>query len=76
MKNSQFYFEGNNEVEIWSEYVNGKIDYWEKVNGVSKTLTKKQYENRVKKVSKQNYEMGRSEYPLADECYDMRHSSY
>ncbi len=53
MKNSKFYWNSKNQkVEIWSEVVNKNTDYWEKINGVSQSLSKKQFENRLKKIIK------------------------
>jgi len=51
MKTSQFYFNGNREeVEIWfEESGNNSFDYWEKLNGISYTLSRKQYFVRVNK---------------------------
>jgi len=51
---SRFYFNVHGvEVEIWHQEANGEIAYWETINGVSNSLTKKQYENRLKKLAEQ-----------------------
>lgn len=50
MKTSQFYWdEKNNRIEIWYEEVNGEINFWMRVNGISETITERQYKNRIKK---------------------------
>jgi hypothetical protein len=52
MKNSKNYWNGKNQkIEIWSEEVNGHIDYWEKINGISYPLSQKKFENRIKKYN-------------------------
>ena len=38
-------------VELWFEEVNGNFDFWEKTNGISQSITKRQYLNRVKKFN-------------------------
>lgn len=51
MKTSNFYWnQKRQKVEIWHEEVNGMIYYWEKIEGISYTLTKRQYDNRLKKI--------------------------
>ncbi|MFW5793605.1 MAG: hypothetical protein ACOCWC_04925 [Bacteroidota bacterium] len=56
MKTSQFYWTDKNEkCEIWHEEVNGATYYWIKVDGISQSLTKRQYKNRIKKLEKQEH---------------------
>ena len=38
-------------VQLWFEEINGNFDFWEKINGVSQSITKKQYLNRIKKYN-------------------------
>jgi hypothetical protein len=52
METSQFFWNGKNQkCEIWHEDVNGDTYYWMKVNGISESLTKRQYLNRIKKYN-------------------------
>ena len=52
MKTSQFYWdEKNNRIEIWHENVNGTMNFWMKVNGISEIITERQYRNRIKKYN-------------------------
>jgi len=52
MKTSQFYWdEKNNRIEIWHEEVNGTMNFWMKVNGISEIITERQYKNRIKKYN-------------------------
>lgn len=49
MKNSKYYLDKKqNEIEIWSEEVKNNTDYWKKVNGISYSLTKKEYQKIIK----------------------------
>ena len=55
MKTSQFFYSEKNEnVEIWHETVNSITHYWKKVNGISWAITKRQYENLIKKYNLEN----------------------
>jgi hypothetical protein len=38
-------------VNLWFEEVNGNFDFWEKTNGISQSITKRQYLNRIKKYN-------------------------
>lgn len=50
MKTSQFFWNDKNEkVEIWYEDINGKTDYWMKVDGISESISEKKYNNLIKK---------------------------
>ena len=51
MKTSQFYWDENNRIEIWHEEVNGTMNFWMKVNGISEIITERQYKNRIKKYN-------------------------
>jgi len=52
MKTSQFYWdEKNNKIEIWHEEINGKDEFWMRVNGISENITERQYKNRIKKYN-------------------------
>ena len=39
-------------VTVWNEIVNGSYDYWMKVNGLAQSITKRQFENHLKKSTK------------------------
>jgi hypothetical protein len=55
MKTLQSYQNEKREtVNIWFEDVNGNFDFWEKTNGISQSITKRQYLNRVKKYNLSN----------------------
>ena len=41
-------------VNLWFEEVNGNFDFWEKTNGISQSITKRQYLNRIKKYKLSN----------------------
>jgi len=57
MKNSINYFKGRKTVIAWYEYLdNGNIDYWEKYDGVSHPISRRQYLNRIKKSERQEWE--------------------
>jgi hypothetical protein len=50
METVQFYQNKKREtVSLWFEEVNGNFDFWEKTNGISQSITKRQYLNRIKK---------------------------
>jgi hypothetical protein len=52
MKTSQFYWDNkNNKIEIWHEDVNGTMNFWMRVNGISEIITERQYKNRIKKYN-------------------------
>jgi hypothetical protein len=52
MTTSQFYWDNkNNKIEIWHEDVNGSMNFWMRVNGISKIITERQYKNRIKKYN-------------------------
>lgn len=56
MKTSQNYWnEKNQKVEIWMEETPNGLDFWEKINGVSNTISKRQYKNRVAKFNLVDY---------------------
>ena len=38
-------------VNLWFEDVNGTFDFWEKTNGISQSIKKRQYLNRIKKFN-------------------------
>jgi hypothetical protein len=42
-------------VNLWFEEVNGNFDFWEKTNGISQSITKRQYLNRIKKYNLYNH---------------------
>ena len=44
-----YYNKKREAVNLWFEDVNGTFDFWEKTNGISQSITKRQYLNRVKK---------------------------
>jgi hypothetical protein len=44
-----YYNEKRERVNLWFEDVNGTFDFWEKTNGISQSITKRQYLNRIKK---------------------------
>ena len=46
-----YYNEKRETVNLWFEDVNGNFDFWEKKNGISQSITKRQYLNRVKKYN-------------------------
>ena len=46
-----YYNEKRETVNLWFEDVNGNFDFWEKTNGISQSITKRQYLNRVKKYN-------------------------
>jgi hypothetical protein len=55
MKTSQFYWDNkNNKIEIWHEEINGTMNFWMKVNGISEIITERQYKNRIKKYNLKN----------------------
>jgi hypothetical protein len=54
MKTSQFYWVDNNKHEIWHEYANGSTHYFMRINGISKSITERQYKNRIKKHNLKN----------------------
>jgi len=55
MKTSQFYWDNkNNKIEIWHEDVNGTMNFWMRVNGISEIITERQYKNRIKKYNLKN----------------------
>jgi hypothetical protein len=43
-----YYNEKRETVNLWFEEVNGNFDFWEKTNGISQSITKRQYLNRIK----------------------------
>jgi hypothetical protein len=50
MKTSIFFWNDKNQkCEIWNEEINGKVDYWLKVEGVSQSISEKKYNNLIKK---------------------------
>lgn len=52
MKTSQFFWNDKNQkCEIWNEEVNGKVDYWIKVDGISHSISEKKYKNLIQKNS-------------------------
>jgi hypothetical protein len=52
METVQFYQNEKREtVNLWFEEVNGNFDFWEKTNGISQSITKRQYLNRIKKYN-------------------------
>ena len=46
-----YYNEKKERVNLWFEEVNGTFDFWEKTNGISQSITKRQYLNRIKKFN-------------------------
>ena len=46
-----YYNEKRETVNLWFEDVNGNFDFWEKTNGISQSITKRQYLNRIKKFN-------------------------
>jgi len=46
-----YYNEKRETVNLWFEDVNGNFDFWEKTNGISQSITKRQYLNRIKKYN-------------------------
>ena len=52
MKTVQTYYNEKREtVNLWFEEVNRNFDFWEKTNGISQSITKRQYLNRIKKYN-------------------------
>ena len=49
-----YYNEKREAVNLWFEEVNGTFDFWEKTNGISQSITKRQYLNRIKKCKLSN----------------------
>ena len=44
MKTETEYFDSaNKKVIVWREDVNGTTDYWKKENGISESISKKEY---------------------------------
>jgi hypothetical protein len=55
MKTVQTYYNEKREtVNLWFEDVNGNFDFWEKTNGISQSITKREYLNRIKKYKLSN----------------------
>lgn len=54
MKTAQTFWDNNQKIEVWFEEVKGTFDFWKKVNGVSSSITERQYLNLVKKYSLKN----------------------
>ena len=55
MKTVQTYQNEKREtVNLWFEDVNGNFDFWEKTNGISQSITKREYLNRIKKYKLSN----------------------
>ena len=55
MKTVQTYYNEKREtVNLWFEEVNRNFDFWEKTNGISQSITKRQYLNRIKKYNLSN----------------------
>ena len=46
-----YYNKKREAVNLWFEEVNGTFDFWEKTNGISQSITKRQYLNRIKKYN-------------------------
>ena len=46
-----YYNEKRETVYLWFEDVNGTFDFWEKTNGISQSITKREYLNRIKKYN-------------------------
>ena len=46
-----YYNEKREAVNLWFEDVNGTFDFWEKTNGISQSITKREYLNRIKKYN-------------------------
>ena len=42
-------------VNLWFEDVNGTFDFWEKTNGISISITERQYLNRIEKYNLYNH---------------------
>jgi len=42
-------------VNLWFEEVNGNFDFWEKTNGISQSITERQYLNRIEKYNLYNH---------------------
>jgi len=56
MKTVQTYYNEKREtVNLWFEEVNRNFDFWEKTNGISQSITKRQYLNRIKKYNLYNH---------------------
>lgn len=54
MKTSQFFWNAKNQkCEIWHEEINGQVDYWLKVDGISHSISKRKY-NTLQKTIKLN----------------------
>ena len=49
-----YYNEKRETVNLWFEEVNGNFDFWEKTNGISQSITKREYLNRIKKYKLSN----------------------
>jgi hypothetical protein len=49
-----YYNEKRETVNLWFEDVNGNFDFWEKTNGISQSITKREYLNRIKKYKLSN----------------------
>jgi hypothetical protein len=49
-----YYNEKKERVNLWFEEVNGNFDFWEKTNGISQSITKREYLNRIKKYKLSN----------------------
>ena len=49
-----YYNKKREAVNLWFEDVNGTFDFWEKKNGISQSITKRQYLNRIKKYKLSN----------------------
>lgn len=46
------------DVKFWFDYANGKYSYWKKIEGISHVISKRQYNNLLKKkedADKNNY---------------------
>ena len=55
METVQFYQNEKREtVNLWFEEVNGTFDFCEKTNGISQSITKREYLNRIKKYKLSN----------------------
>ena|GEM_PF-1809767 len=52
MKNSYYFWnEQNQKCETWSEEVNGKIDFWLRVDGISESITKEKYDSLFSNIT-------------------------
>jgi|AntDeeMinimDraft_4_1070355.scaffolds.fasta_scaffold04056_4 hypothetical protein len=52
MQNAQTYRNAKRQfVYLWWEEINGNFDFWEKTNGISRSITRRKYLNRVDKYN-------------------------